>query len=845
MKTVFSIFFRDIKRLCSNWVAVLVVLGVCLIPSLYAWFNIAANMDPYSNTQGIKIAVANCDLGAENEMTGTLRVGDQIIENLRQNDALGWTFMDRQSAISGVQAGDYYAAIVIPENFSEDLVSVLSGNLESPEIEYYLNEKKNAIAPKVTDTGATTVQQQVNQTFVAVASEAVSRLLDETVFEVSQNFSKTNRKAAANVRVAAQRMQEQEETLQRVARLTETGQDILADTERALQKSKRAAASSASTLTQSIDTLTEVRQAIRAFSIRIDGVLTRADAQLTQAGITADEQITQLQAQITSAEERVNRLIYAVQTIIEQNENTLAKLKNVNETYPSKALTDAITVLETQNQQYRDLLQSLQQTAATLQNASARLADAQQSIGGALRAERAALSDSKTILTAEMIAPLHQTLDVLATQGGVLSGTLSSLEPTIEQLQTILEELNSCMAATRDALTATADSLRQVTDRVSKVADEISALRSADSYALYTEFLTDRGLNAEVAAEFISSPVKLTTKSLFPVKNYGSAMTPFYTNLAIWVSGIVLIAIFKLEADRDEKLRAFTPTQGYFGRWLLFITVGLVQALIICLGDIFLLKTQCEHPLAFIGAGLWISFVYVNLIYAFSITFKHIGKAVCVILVILQIPGSAGTYPIEMTPTFFRALHPLLPFTYGINAMREAMAGMYGNLYWKDLGCLALYLPIAFLIGLGVRLLMLNLNRMFDIKLEETGLMLCEESGMTRERVKLSTAMQVLANQEEFRQKWMEKAEHFEANYQKWIKIGFLLILLLPTVFLVLMFSVTSKMVFLVLWICAIIAIATFLMILEFIHESLQSKTRYAQRSKDELLDEWKGELKL
>lgn len=206
-------------------------------------------------------------------------------------------------------------------------------------------------------------------------------------------------------------------------------------------------------------------------------------------------------------------------------------------------------------------------------------------------------------------------------------------------------------------------------------------------------------------------------------------MTPFYTNLAIWVSGIVLIAIFKLEADRNEKLRIFTPTQGYFGRWLLFITVGLVQALIICLGDIFLLKTQCEHPLAFIGAGLWISFVYVNLIYAFSITFKHIGKAVCVILVILQIPGSAGTYPIEMTPTFFRALHPLLPFTYGINAMREAMAGMYGNLYWKDLGCLTLYLPIAFLIGLGVRLLMLNLNRMFDIKLEETGLMLCEESG--------------------------------------------------------------------------------------------------------------------
>ena len=198
-----------------------------------------------------------------------------------------------------------------------------------------------------------------------------------------------------------------------------------------------------------------------------------------------------------------------------------------------------------------------------------------------------------------------------------------------------------------------------------------------------------------------------------------------------------------------------------------------------------------------------------------------------------------------MTPTFFRSLHPLLPFTYGINAMREAMAGMYGNLYWKDLGRLSLFLPIAFLLGLGVRLLMLNLNRMFDKKLEETGLMMCEESGMTRERVKLSTALQILADQETFRDKMIEKAELFEKNYQKWTKIGFLLILLLPTVFLVLMFSVTSKMVFLVLWICAIIAIAAFLIILEFIHENLQKKMRYAQQSREDLIDAWKGELKL
>ncbi len=158
--------------------------------------------------------------------------------------------------------------------------------------------------------------------------------------------------------------------------------------------------------------------------------------------------------------------------------------------------------------------------------------------------------------------------------------------------------------------------------------------------------------------------------------------------------------------------------------------MGLIQSLIICVGDLLLLGVQCKSPAAFIFAGLFTSFVYVNIIYALSITFKHIGKAVSVILVIIQIPGSAGTYPIEMTPAFFQKLHPLLPFTYGINAMREAVAGIYGFHYAENLLCLAVYVPIALLIGVVVRPWLLNLNHMFDQKLGETELMICEEEGL-------------------------------------------------------------------------------------------------------------------
>lgn len=132
-------------------------------------------------------------------------------------------------------------------------------------------------------------------------------------------------------------------------------------------------------------------------------------------------------------------------------------------------------------------------------------------------------------------------------------------------------------------------------------------------------------------------------------------MTPFYTNLAIWVGGIVLIAILKMEVDRDQTMRSYGSVSLYFGRWLLFVTVGMIQGFIVCLGDVLLPGIQCVHPAQFILTGVICSFVYVNIIYALSLTFKHIGKALCVILVILQIPGSSGTYPVEMTPVFSRS----------------------------------------------------------------------------------------------------------------------------------------------------------------------------------------------
>ena len=295
-----------------------------------------------------------------------------------------------------------------------------------------------------------------------------------------------------------------------------------------------------------------------------------------------------------------------------------------------------------------------------------------------------------------------------------------------------------------------------------------------------------------------------------------SAVTPFYTNLALWVGGFVLVAIYKLEVDRDERIRNYTPTQGYLGRWLLFMTVGFMQAIIATVGDIAL-GIQCAHPMLFILAGLLESFIYVNIIYALAATFRHIGKAVAVVLVIVQIPGASGLYPIEMMPEFFQRLKPFLPFTYGIQAMRGPIAGLYKMHYWNDMFHLLWYLPVALFIGLVVRRLAMNLNALFDERLADTDLMITERNAG------VDSQLRFVGMAREFAERYPEiahaRAERFLAVYPKLVRWGFLTLAVLPFVLLILLFIIQQKTVMLTLWIVSIIVIDTYLIVVEYLKE--------------------------
>ena len=338
----------------------------------------------------------------------------------------------------------------------------------------------------------------------------------------------------------------------------------------------------------------------------------------------------------------------------------------------------------------------------------------------------------------------------------------------------------------------------------------------------------------------MSSPVKLTTKAVYPVSNYGSGVAPFYTNLALWVGGFVLIAILKLEVD-TEGVGAFTATQGYFGRWMLMVALGCVQAVIVCVGDL-VLGMQCLQPALFVLAGVLTSFVYVNIIYALAIAFKHIGKALAVVLVIVQIPGSSGMYPIEMMPGFYQAIHPFLPFTYGINAMRETIGGMYGMAYLGNLAVLLAFLAVALLIGVWLRPALLNLNLLFDRQLASTGVMICEENDLPRERFSLRYALRAMLDVAGFREQLLARAARFEHRYPYLIKLGFCLVFGLPVVLFILTamldLTIDGKIVMLALWIASVVLADAYMIVVEYIRESLNVQMRLAMLSDEGLRKE-------
>ena len=833
VKKAFQIFKRDILRLLKNPVALVITIGICVIPSLYAWYNIVANWDPYGNTANIKVAVANNDQGTSNEYVGELNAGDETVSKLKENDQLGWVFTDADAAVEGVKSGEYYAAIVIPDDFSANLTSMLTGTFTQPQLEYYCNEKKNAIAPKVTDTGAQTVEEQINETFVATVSETLVEKIQNAASDLDAQGTETQGGILENVQRSNRALQDVRDALAGMQKTIATSKEAGAKADETLAALSGQIPSLVNALDKGDALLASARTSSRNFASSLNTTLSHGLTQMGKVSSNANVAVGKLSGAISAAGGKVDGALADVQMVINDVNGIIIDIREITGIDSGLILS----ALEEQLAELQTLKDALQDQSTDIQNSAGAIAGAVSSLDSATQQGISAMEGVQQDMASTVLPQLSQGMDSFSEVSGDLTGVVTSLEPTIAQARGVLAQLTTTLGQASSTMSQADSSLEKLQGTLSTAANDVAALRASESLDKLDEIL---GASSADLADLMSSPVTLTTKAVYPVSNYGSGVAPFYTNLALWVGGCVLIAIIKLEVD-GEGIGAFTATEGYFGRWLLLVVLGFAQAFIVCCGDL-VLGMQCLRPELFVLAGIFTSFVYVNIIYALASAFKHIGKALVVILVIVQIPGSSGMYPIEMMPDFFQYLHPLLPFTYGISAMRETIGGMYGMDYAINLGVLAVFLAVALFIGVKLRTLMLNLNLLFDKELERTGVMICEKDDRPRERFSLRWALRAMLDTAGYREDLILRAARFEERYPKLIKAGFMLVFGLPVVLFILTatldLEIEGKIIMLVLWIASVILADTYMIVVEYIRESMQFQLRIAELPDDALVNE-------
>lgn len=837
MRNVFRVLGRDLKRIAkapASWVVLVVLI---FLPSLYTWFNVVGFWDPYSNTGDLKVCVVNEDAGAENDLLGELKLGDQIVDTLHENTQLGWVFTDREDAMAKISSGEAYAAFVIPKDFSEDMTTLLTDDFQQPQLEYYVNEKLNPVAPKITDTGASTLDNTINDTFVSTVSSVVAEELNEKIAESQESFDASKANIASQISEVDSDLSEARAS---IAELSSASNDAISkanDAKSSLSDARREIADMALALSEASALAGVVNNDLADFSVQTVTALNKGLTLVSSASSNANYLVGVAAGKIGTAQGSVEGALTAAQGVVESNDVLIEQLENMD----ISGLTDeqqavvksTIATLKQANENAETNISSLDALSKSIVTSANGIADASNNINNSVNSSIGYVTDYNNNLSENTIPAVSRGLASMASTTGSLSGTVARQTSLIDQASVVLDQLISTLGTTTDALGQTSSLIGDVQGDIDTVQTDLVALST--SGVLDELFGTDGTLDVEKIADFMQSPTEVETEQLYPLNSYGSAMSPLFINLTLWIGVFMLMVILHLEVD-EEGIKNLTIAQRYLARGILFAVMVSLQA-VVCVTGCLALGVQAVNVPAFYVTAVACSLTYLSIQYALSTTLQHVGKGMCIILIFVQIPGATGLYPVELTTSFFQAVYPVFPFTYGINAMRECICGFYGNAWFGLMGMLALFFLVFLAIGVFARPYLTNLNRMFAKQLAATEIVNCEEVQLPERRYRTSQIIRAMSNHDEFRAYLVDHSERFMRMYPNLKRAAWVVGIAAPVVFTMSMalWSPGKKVVVLTVWLAWLIVVISFLIIIEHIKDSLERQAALNAMSDEEL----------
>ena len=692
MKQIIEIFKSDIKevfRKVNTWI---IIIGLIFLPSMYAWPNILSSWDPYSHTNNIKVAVISEDEGATVEGKN-VNLGESLITNLKGNKNLDWQFVSsKQQAENGVKIGDFYASIVIPKSFSSDITSITRGELKKATIEYTVNEKINAISPKITNSGASALANTIGKNFVEVANGVIFEKLHEAGVKFEENLPAIEQ-VKEKINHLNDNFTNYENSLNELIGKVDRGYNVLNTIQGTLPEIDRAATNSIMLANKTNVTIKNIEN---FNEIMLKNINTQLDKVIEISGEVV--KVAELIQKKPTNPEETKAKMKALDSRFEAAEKRLDIAKDIfeflNSLSDQNLFQKQLTKINTMESDITKLRSLNKKIYSNIDNYDA--------ISTKVKADFLTISkrvnynsiDFKKKLNTEVAPLIKRVLTNADTKIRNVSSVISRAQAQIPTINAKISEAEVKIQTVQGKLLKLQGEMPEIKEKVQKLTGIVNkADGEIDTNALFNLLKVDY----KQQAEFFANPVQLKENQLYHIKNYGSAMTPFYTVLSIWVGALLMSSLLTTKVEDEEN--KYKPYQKYFGRGLLFMIISLLQTLIITLGDMYLLGTQANSPYRFVIYALLISLLFSAIIYTTVCLLGNVGKAVCIILLVLQIGSSGGTFPIQMTSSFFQALYPKVPFTYSISLLREAVGGVYIPAVNRDMKILLTYLVITLVGG--------------------------------------------------------------------------------------------------------------------------------------------------
>ena len=687
MKNIIEIFRKDIKEVFRKTNTWIIIVGLIFLPSMYAWPNILSSWDPYGHTNNIKVAVTSEDEGATVDGKD-LNLGKSLVEGLKNNKNLDWQFVsNKQQAEDGVRIGDYYASIVVPKNFSQDMTSVSRTEPKRATIEYTVNEKINAISPKITNSGASAIANNISKNFVETANGIIFEKLHEAGIKFEENLPSIE-KAKQEIFKLNDNFSTYESTLSELIAKVEYGHNILNNVQNTLPEIDRVATNSIMIADKAGITINNIQGFNERLLPIINNHLNVVEEVSKEANVIAKElqqkpdkteEIKERQKALDNRLQASTERLQLVKNIFEYfNKLSNERLFN-NQLERVTTLSNDITTIKEVNNNIYNKMDHYDEIANTVKeefvNKSARINEVSSNMNSKLNVEVAPL-------ISQVLSKAEVNIDKVSGIIAGAQGELPAVERKLSETEVKISNAYGKLLSLQAQMPSAKSKIQKLTDEIKKVDNGI------DKNQLFNLLKVDY----KQQAEFFANPVKLQENKLYHIENYGSAMTPFYTVLSIWVGSLLMSSLLTTKVEDEEK--KYKPYQKYFGRGLLFVIISLFQTLIITLGDMYVLGTQANSPYRFVLYALLISLLFSSIIYTIVCILGNVGKAVCIVLLVLQLGSSGGTFPIQMTSEFFQALYPKVPFTYSIGLLREAVGGVYIPAVERDIKILFIYLMV-------------------------------------------------------------------------------------------------------------------------------------------------------